>query len=170
MITTFEQPKHLNDIIYRRTIRAIWPFFLILGGLLSGVVLLKLWLRASAGESVSMGRWIAAAGVGFVSPIGVLFLLRYQRSQRRYMEFRGDKIFLAERGNIARPRFISWSLTPDKLEPHHTCLQLVYKFGLGRKRWTMLLEDAAQISELKQVLTLQILQPQRHGDAEFRQT
>lgn len=158
MITTFEQPKHLNDNIYRRTVRMVWPLFLASGGLLSGMVLLKLWLRASAGESVSMGRWIAAAGVGFLSPFGVLLMLRYQRSQRRYLEFRGDKIFLAERGNIARHRFISWSLTPDKLESRFTCLQLVYKFGLGRKRWTMLLEDAAQISELKQVLTLQIPQ------------
>ena len=159
MTTTFEQPKHLNVVIYRRVVRAVWPIFLICGGLLSAMMVVGLWHRAVAGEQVAAWRWVAAVGVGFLM-VGLIHLgFLFERSRRRYVEFRGDRLFLAQRGGVAIRRFITWSLSPDPIEPRYTRLQLVYRFGFGRKRWSMLLDDASQIVELRFALTAQI--PQR---------
>jgi hypothetical protein len=84
--------------------------------------------------------------------------LRLESSRRRYVEFRDDSIFLAQRGVVALRRFVSWSLAPDPLEPRYTRLLLTYKFGLTRKRWSMLLDDAEHIAALKHALSIQIPQ------------
>jgi len=158
MTTTFEQPKHLNDVTCQRIIRAVWPIFMVCGCLLSGMMVFGLWQRAAAGEHVTAWRWIAAVGVGFVM-VGLFRLqLLFESSRRRYVEFRGDKLFLARRGNIAIRRFVTWSLSSDKIEPRYTQLLLVYRYGFGQKRWSMLLDDDQQIKELRDALTLQIPQ------------
>ncbi|HEV2208992.1 MAG TPA: hypothetical protein VG167_09475 [Verrucomicrobiae bacterium] len=155
---TFEQPKHLNVVTYQRVVRAFWPVFLVWGGLLSAMMVFGLWRRASLGEQVSAWRWGAAAGVGFLA-VGLVRLgLLFERSRRRYVEFRGDRLFLAQRGTVAARRFVTWSLSPDSVEPRYTRLQLVYKFGFGRKRWSMLLDDATQIADLRHALTSHISQ------------
>jgi hypothetical protein len=124
------------------------------------MLLIGLWRRAAAGEHVATWRWVAAGGVGFLM-VGLIRLsLLLTRSQRRYIEFRSDKIFLSQRGCVAIPRFIGWSVSPDLIEPRYTCLQLIYKFGFGLKRWEMLLDDEIQISELRQALATQIPQKQ----------
>jgi hypothetical protein len=156
---TFEQPKHLNIVTYQRVVRAVWPIFLFWGGLLSSMMVFGLWRRAAAGEHVAGWRWIGAAGVGFLL-LGLIHLgLLFERSRRRYVELRGDRFFLAQRGAVAIRRFITWSLSPDPIEPRYTRLQLIYRFGFGRKRWSMLLDDASQIAELRDALTAHI--PQR---------
>jgi hypothetical protein len=153
MTTTFEQPKHLSIVAYQRLVRAVWPMFLVCGGLLSAMLVFGLWRRAVAGEQVSAWRWIAAASVGFLV-VGLFWLgLLFESSRRRYVEFRGDRLFLAQRGAVAVRRFITWSMSPDPIEPRYTRLQLVYRFGLGRKRWSMLLDDERQIAELRDALT-----------------
>ena len=152
MITTFEQPKHLSLVSYQRTVRAVWPVFLVFGCILSAMLVFGLWRRAAAGEQVAAWRWIAAAGIGFLQ-VGLIRLgLLCERSRRRYVEFRGDRLFLAQRGAIAIRRFLTWSLSPDPIEPRYTRLQLVYRFGFGRKRWSMLLDDEKQIAELRDAL------------------
>ena len=156
---TFEQPKHLNVVRYRRVVRAFWPVFLLAGGLTSVLMVFGLWLRAAVGEQVSAWRWAAAAGVGFCQ-VGLLRLgLVFERSCRRYVEFRADRLFLAQRGAVAVRRFVTWSLSPDPIEPRYTRLKLIYKSGFGRKRWSMLLDDASQIADLRHALTSQF--PQR---------
>jgi len=156
---TFEQPKYLNAVTHQRFVRAVWPIFLFWGGLISAMMLFDLWRRAAAGEQVAPWRWIGAAGVGFLM-LGLVRLGFFaERSRRRFVEFRGDRLFLAQCGAVAIRRFVTWSLSPDPIEPRYTRLQLVYRFGLGRKRWSMLLEDAGQIAELKQALAAHI--PQR---------
>jgi hypothetical protein len=161
MTATFEQPKHLNVVTYQRAIRAVWPVFLVCGCILSAMLVFDLWRRAAAGEQVATWCWIVATGIGFFM-VGLIRLrLFFERSRRRYVEFRGDKLFLAQRGAVAFRRFITWSLSPDPIEPRYTRLQLVYRFSLGRKRWSMLLDDATQIAELRHALTAQI--PQRHA-------
>ena len=92
--------------------------------------------------------------------VGLIRLgLLFERSRRRFLEVRGDRLILAQRGTVAIRRIITWSLSPDRLEPRYTRLQLVYRFGLGRKRWNMLLDDVSEIAELRHALTAQI--PQR---------
>src|SRR5882672_7615263 len=121
---TFEQPKHLNVVTYQRVLRAVWPIFLVGGGLLSAMTLFGLWRRAAAGEQVAPWRWIGAAGVG-LSMVGLIRLgLFFERSRRRFVEFRGDRLLLAQRGAVAIRRFITWSLSPDPIEPRYTRLQL----------------------------------------------
>lgn len=158
MSTTFEQPKHLNVVTYQRVVRAVWPVFLVWGGLLSGVLVFGLWRRAVAGEQIAMWRWVAGGGLGFLM-VGLIRVgLIYEKSRRRYVEFRGDRLVLAQRGVIALRRFVAWSLLPDPVGPKYTRLQLVYRFGFGRRRWTMLLDDERQISELRHALSAEIPQ------------
>jgi hypothetical protein len=158
MTTTFEQPEHLNLVAYRRLVRVCWRIFLPCGALLSALLLIGLWRRAAAGEQVSTWRWLAAASVGFLE-VGLIRLgMRCEKSKRRYLEFRGDRLFLSGRGGIATRRFISWSFLPDPLEPRYTRLQLVYRFGLGRQRWSMLLDDNQPLAALGHALMLHLPQ------------
>jgi hypothetical protein len=156
MSTVFEQPKHLNVVIRRRLVRAVWPVVLIYCVILSVIILIGLWRKAAAGEPIAIWRWIGAAAIGLLM-VGLVYLeVLFESSRRRYVEFRGDKLFLTQRGAIAVRRFVAWSLLPDPTEPQYTRLQLIYRFGLVRQRWSMLLDDKAQISELRHVLTSQI--------------
>jgi hypothetical protein len=155
---TFEQPKHLNVVIYRRLAHALQPILLVSGVILSGMMVIGLWRRAEAGEQVSAWRWMTGAAVGLLSAGLVRLALLFEKSRRRYIEFRGDGLLLAQRGVVAPCRLISWSLSPDPIEPGYTRLGMTYKFGLGRKHWTMLLDDEAQIAGLRHALTLQFPQ------------
>jgi hypothetical protein len=158
MSTAFEQPKHLNVVTYRRVVRAVTPIFLGYGSLLPAILVFSLWRRVAAGEQFSAWLWIAALGVGLV-PLGFVRLgLFWERSRPRYVEFLGERVFLAQCGAVAVRRFVAWSLMPDSVEPRYTRLQLVYRLGLGRKRWSMLLDDDTQIAELRHALTLHIPQ------------
>jgi hypothetical protein len=158
MSMTFEQPKHLSVVNYQRLVRTLRPMLLISGTILSGMVLIALWRRAESGEQVSAWRWMAGATVGLLMAALIRVTLLFEKSRRRCIEFRGDGLLLTRRGAIALRRFIAWSLSPDPIEPRYTRLRLTYRFGLGRKHWTMLLDDDAQISELRHALTLQIPQ------------
>jgi hypothetical protein len=111
-----------------------------------------LWRRSAAGEQVSAWRWIAAAGVGFLQVALIRLGLLYERTRRRYLEFRGERIVLGQRGAVAIRRLMAWSLTPDLIEPRYTRLRFVYRFGLGRKHWSTLLDDETQIAELRHAL------------------
>lgn len=158
MSMTFEQPKHLNFVIYQRTVRALQPMLLVSGAILSGMMLIGLWRRAGASEQVSAWRWMAGVGVGLLMAGLIRLSLLFELSRRRSIEFRGGELLLTRRGVVALRRIIAWSLSPDPIEPRYTQLRLTYRFGLGRKHWTMLLDDDAQISELRHALTLQIPQ------------
>jgi hypothetical protein len=78
---------------------------------------------------------MAGAAVGPLNAGLLRLTLLFEKSRRRCIEFRGDGILLTPRG--AR-------------------LRLTYRFGLGRKNWTMLLDDDAQILELRHALASQI--------------
>lgn len=158
MTTTFEQPEHLNLVAYQRLVRVCWRVFLPCGALLSALLVIGLWRRTVAGEHVSTWRWMAAASVGFLE-VGLIRLgFVCEKSKRRYVDFRGDSLFLSGRGAIATRRFISWSFSPDPREPRYTRLHLVYRFGLGRQRWSMLLDDDQQLAALGRALTLHLQQ------------
>jgi hypothetical protein len=158
MTTTFEQPKHLNLVTYRRVVRIFAPMFTIYGIFLSGMLIFSLWRRAEAGEQVATWRWMAAIGVGFLIPGSLRLNLLYEKSRRRYVEFRGERLFLAKHGVIAIRRFVTWSLSADPIDPRYTRLQLIYRCGFGERRWTMLLDDDSQISKLRYLLTSQLPQ------------
>lgn len=158
MNAIFEQPRHLNVVEYHRFVRAVWPVLLVCGGLFSALAVFGLWLEAAAGEQIEIWRWIAAGGAGWLM-VGVIWIwLVFETSRRRYVEFRGDRLFLSQQGVVAIGRFIAWSLLPDPIDPRYTRLQLVYRFGRGRKRWIMLLDDDKQISELRNALSAAIPQ------------
>jgi hypothetical protein len=156
--TTFEQPKHLTAVSYHRLARAIRPLLIAYGILMSCTVLFTLYLRTAAGQAVTPLEWILAATVGLLAAGLHRLALRFQSSRRRYVEFRDGGIFLAQRGIVALRRFVSWSLDPDPLEPRYNRLLLTYKSGLGRQRWSMLLDDAEHIAELRHALSTYILQ------------
>jgi hypothetical protein len=162
MSMTFEQPKHLNVVIHQRAVRDLRPVLLVSGVMLSGLALIGLWRRAESGEQVSAWRWMAGAAVGPLMAVLMRLIPLSGKSRRRCIEFRGDGILLTGLGVVAFRRFVTWSLSPDPIEPQYTRLRLTYRFGLGRKHWTMLLDDDAQISELRLALTLQI-PPERAG-------
>jgi hypothetical protein len=99
---------------------------------------------------------MAGAAVGPLNAGLLRLTLLFEKSRRRCIEFRGDGILLTPRGVVALRRFVAWSLSPDPIEPQYTRLRLTYRFGLGRKNWTMLLDDDAQILELRHALASQI--------------
>lgn len=65
------------------------------------MVLISLWLRVRAGEYVSPRRWLVGAGLWIV--IGILLYIKFwiESKLTRYIEFRGDKIYLSQKGTIA---------------------------------------------------------------------
>lgn len=158
MGTTFEQPKHLSLVRYRRLVRALQPVLIVYGVVISGSVLIGLWRRAAAGQQFSILYWIAGATVGLWAASLIRLALRLEMARRCYIEFRDGRLVLARRGVLALRRFVSWSLSPDAVEPRYTRLRLTYKFGFGRKHWIMLLDDDEQIEELRHALSLQIPQ------------
>lgn len=156
MNVTFEQRKHLNLVIYRRRVRFVGSIFLAPCSLLSVMCVLNLGRRAAAGESLSAGSWFAAGRVGILLLVLIRLGFLWERSRRRYVEFRCDKVFLSQRGGIADKQIITWSLLPDLVDSQYTRLQLVYRFGLGQKRWSMLLDEDTQIAALRETLKLKI--------------
>ena len=158
MRTTFEQPKHLTRVCYRRAVHAFQPVLIVYGIVMSGLVLVALWRQAEAGAEISILRWMLGATVGLWAAGLIRLAMRLELSRRRYVEFRDGGIFLARRGVIALRRFVSWSLSPDPVEPRYTRLRLTYKFGLGKKHWSMLLDDDEQIAALRHALSLQVQQ------------
>jgi len=158
MITSFEQPKHLVVVQHRRVLRAMMPMLWLAGGCLSATMVLTMWRRSVAGGHVDAWEWIAAASVGLVQ-VGLIRLgLWYEGSRRRYLEFQGGKIVLGQSGPVATKRFITWSMAPDPITSEYMRLRLVYRCGLGRKGWTMLLDDRTQIEELRRELKWQMPQ------------
>lgn len=115
-------------------------------------------LRASSGQPARTLDWVLALSSGFIIAGMIRLGLLWIKIERRYVEFRGERLFLAEGGVTAKRRLIEWSFSPDVVEPRYTRLLLVYKFGRGRKRWRMLLDDDRQISELKRSLEEQFPQ------------
>ena len=158
MNSIFEQPKHLRVVSYQRLVRALQPILFVYGVVISGLVLVALWRRAEAGQQISVLRWMFGATVGLWAAGLMRFAMRLELSRRRYVEFRDDGIFLARRGIVPLRRFVSWSLSPDAVEPRYTRVRLTYKFGVGRKHWTMLLDDDGQIAALRLALSRQIPQ------------
>ena len=78
--------------------------------------------RAVSREEVSVWRWIGATGIGFL--IVGLFLLgaAFESSRPRYIEFQGDKLFLAGRGAVPVELVMTWSSAPDPMGPSYTRL------------------------------------------------
>lgn len=152
MIAPFEQPKHLAVVQHRRLLRVMMPMLWLASGFLSAITVLAMWRRSMAGWHVAAWEWIAAASVGLVQ-LGLIRLgLWYEGSRRRYLEFQGGKIVLGQSGAVAIKRFITWSMAPDPITSEYMRLRLVYRCGLGRKGWTMLLDDRTQIEELRREL------------------
>jgi len=112
------------------------------------LLLLKLFLRVQAGQNISEFEWIVGASAGVIVFLLLRLALSISLSRTRYMEFKGGKVDLAGQGKIALNRIREWSLRPDAVAG---CLrlQIVYKFGLGKKRWSMLLDDRNQAEQLK---------------------
>lgn len=161
MSTTFEQPKHLAAVSHQRLIRDSQPLLIAQGILVSCLGLFFLYNRPATGQQVKFWEWTLGATLGLWF-VGLHRLaLHLESPRRRYVEFRDGGIFLAQRGLVALRRFVSWSIAPDRLEPRYTRLLLIYTFGLGRKRWSMLLDDAEQIAALRRALSTQIPQPSR---------
>jgi hypothetical protein len=158
MSTTFEQSRQLNVVVYKRLLRDLEPVSLAAGVIISGILFVGLWREAEAGKQVAAWCWAASAGIGVLVAGQLRLLLLVNKSSRRYMEFQGDRLFLTRRRPVALRRVISWSLVPDPIEPRYTVLRLTYRFGRGRKHWTMLMDNDAQISELRHALTLRIPQ------------
>ena len=156
MNTIFEQPKHLTAVCYQRLVHAFQPVLIVYGLVMSGLVLMALWRKAEAGQEISILNWMLGATVGLWAAGLIRLAMRLELSRRRYVEFRDGGIFLARRGIVTLRRFVSWSLSPDPVDPCYTRLRLTYKFGLGRKRWSMLLDDDEQIAALRHALSLQI--------------
>jgi hypothetical protein len=148
----FEQPKHLADAYREQQYRAIRPALCFLSVCLSLIALLKVWMRHRAEHSVSIWNWFLAGSIGgfafFLYRWGICFGL----SRPRYVDLQGDKLFLAERGKIGVNRITEWSLKPDAAMPHCLRLLIVYRFGFGKKRWWMLLDDHDQALLLKRAL------------------
>jgi hypothetical protein len=161
MGATFEQPKHLNAVCSQRLIQAFRPVLVTFAVVLAGLVLVALWRKADAGEHISVLNWVLGASVGLWSAVLVRLALRWELNNLRYLECRDNGLFLARRGFVAFRRFVDWSITPDSVEPRYTRLRLTYKFGFGRKQWTMLLDDQAQISGLRRELEARI--PRMNG-------
>jgi hypothetical protein len=158
MNTTFEQPKHLTAVSYQRQVRAFQPLLIAYCILLSCLGLFLLYNRTAAGQHVTWWEWLLGATLGLWAAGAQRLALRLDSPRRRYIEFRNGGMFLAQRGVVALRRFISWSLDPDPLEPRYNRLLLTYKFGLGRKHWSMLLDDAEHIAALRHALSTQIPQ------------
>jgi hypothetical protein len=149
---TFEQSRRLREIESRRMIVALRPFAIKVGAAYSGLIVAGAILRSFSGERVPVGSWLLAMAVGPVATGGLLFSVWALRWQRRWIELRDHELFLSGVGWIGFGKILSWSLLPDRSDPSHTRLVVVRKFGRGRDRWSMLLDDEAQIGALRNVL------------------
>jgi hypothetical protein len=156
----FEQPKHLSKVRYQRAVRTLRSLIIVSALLLSGLGLIALWRQATAGQQVSTAQWVLAGSLGLWVAVVVWLGLRLELWNRHYLEFRDQGLFLAWRGGVPFHRFLDWSIAPDPVEPRYTRLRLIYKSGPARKRWTMLLDDEAQISELREMLGRRITHTQ----------
>lgn len=145
---TFEQPKRLNVVLQKRNVRLAYPAFIGMGLLLSAMLLFGTWQKAKMGQHFSPSAWIGLAFIGPLQITALLLMLRFY-SERRYIEFRDNGFYLSSRGNIKLKRIVNWSISPDLIEPRYFRLQIIYKYGFGRKRWTLLLDDHAQVSQLR---------------------
>jgi len=159
---TFEQPKHLNAVCYQRVIRTLRPLLIACAVILSGLALTALWRRAEAGQQVSGLNWVLGASVGLCAAIVCRLTLRFDMRNRRYLEFRDEGLFLSGRGFVNFGRVLDSSISPDPIEPSYTRVRLTHKSGFGRKHWTMLLDDEAQISELRDALEARMPRMQGH--------
>ena|SRR6266496_3728136 len=158
MSTTFEEPEHLSEVSYQRVVRAFQPVLILYAVLIPAPVLIALWRRAEAGQHVSVLNWMMGATVGLWAAGLLRLALRFEGSRRRYIQLRDDGLFLARRGVIALRRIVAWSLSSDTVEPRYTRFQVIYRHGFGRKRWSMLLDDDGQISQLRKALESHIPQ------------
>lgn len=148
----FEQPKNLTDADRKRQLRFSTLLFLGPSVLISILVLLKGVRRFQAGQRVSDWEWIFAAGVGGLVFVMVRLGMYLSLSAAKYVEFANNHVLLAGCGKIRSNRIMDWSFTPDNVAPDTQRLWIVYRFGLARKRWSMLLDDPAQIEQLTHVL------------------
>ncbi len=156
MRAVFEQPKHLNAVCYQRLVRTLRPLLVVGAVILSGLALTALWRRAEAGQQVSGLNWVLGACAGLCAAMVCRLTLRFDMRNRRYLEFRDEGLFLSGRGFVNFGRVLDSSISPDPIEPRYTRVRLTYKCGFGGKHWTMLLDDAAQISELRNTLKQRI--------------
>lgn len=146
---TFEQSRRLREIQSRRMVVALRPFATKLGAVYSGLMVAGSILRSFSGEHVPVVSWLASMAVGPVATGGLLFSVWALRWQRRRIEFRDHELFLSGVGWIGFGKILSWSLLPDRSDPSHTRLVVVRKFGRGRCRWSMWMDDETQIASLR---------------------
>lgn len=156
MRAMFDQPKHLSEVRYQRVVRTVRPLVIVSALLLSGLALIALWRRTEAGQQISTTNWLLGGSVGLWVALGVWLCLRLELRNRHNLEVRENGLLLTGRGGVAFQRFLDWSITPDPVEPRYKRLRLTYKLGFARKQWTMLLDDAAQNSELRDALKKRI--------------
>ena len=149
----FEQPKHLNEVRYRRTARIFRPALVVYLVLMPMVMYIALWSQVEIAEKVSIARWLECSMYGLMGPLYLWGLMRFEASWRRYIEFRGERIFLAMHGEYAIARVKGWSFTPYPDDPRLTRLLLTISH---RKNWSMLLDDENQIAQLRQELEIRV--------------
>lgn len=155
----FEQPKHLTIADRKRQLRFSTLPILFPSVVLSILMLSKVVLRSQAGHRVSNSEWILAAGVGGLVFVLVRLGMYLSLSAAKYVEFASKHVLLTGYGKIGIKRIVDWSFESDNVAPHTQRLSIVYRFGLARKRWSMLLDDPAQIGQLTH--TLEELFPKR---------
>ena len=154
----FEEPRHLTALHYKRVIAAVWPALIVYGAILSALVLFKLWRLSSTGQHVALWNWLGGIVVGPLAIILLRFAWSRAAAKHRWIEFRQERLFLSDGGSLKLRRVLGWSLTADKLDSTRTQLKITYKFGFARHCWSMLLDDAAQISELRHALAARFLE------------
>lgn len=114
---TFEQPKHLNAVCYQRVVRTVRPLVIVSALLLSGLGLIALWRRATAGQQISTAQRVFVGSLGLWVAVIAWLGLRLELWNQNYLEFREHGLFLAVSGDVPFHRFLDWSVTPDPVEP-----------------------------------------------------
>ena len=120
----FEQPKHLNEVQYRKNIRVLgYALILIfLGNLFLASIIVR--FEAGAGHPVRIKPLISLPLVHLLWWVAVRTLLWFQARSRRFLEIRDDRIFLSSKGEYPIQAVTEWSLTPDRLDPAFSVLRI----------------------------------------------
>ncbi len=172
---TFEQPKHLKEVQYRRQVRKLGLGMIMLSAIVTLFTLLLYCINAWTNQPAPRRSWIIILAIGPLYWAVFRALLWFQLRSGRFLEFRNDRIFLSSKGEYSTWIINRWSLAPDALDPRITLLRIsLSPFGIrrtelkagkggflttpfllpGGARWSMLLDNPEEIARLREELSV----------------
>ena len=171
---TFEQPKHLKEVQYRREVRNLGLVMIMFLVIVTFSTLFLYGINSWMDQPTPKRSWIILAICPFCWA-AFRAVLWFQARSRRFLEFRNDRIFLSSKGEYPIQAVTGWSFAPDILNPAFSVLRISVSYpGFWMKeirrrkraifttplhsrpgeRWSMLLDNPEEIARLREELSI----------------